>query len=299
MADKRIYELTEASTVGSSDVLALDSQNMAATKKVKVKTITDPLSNKNDISSLILTGSTNTTGGTIEAGRYFYLDGDLVIAKTNIAAGATFTPGTNYVLATVGGELTDVKQTLSQIFDGKKLDAVSDLNTPLSNLGETAFAINKYTDGTPNAPNNGVGSVMTWTSSANYGAQLVLTHAGLYYRSNKNATPSAWLDLTTVLEDTFSGNENMSAGAKRLRKCGHTVFLGWTAKANTVISSGTVLLTLPSGYRPDYSFDIVALNATQNSTVQLSVATNGNVSITNDTLNVNQYISFSTTFFVP
>lgn len=126
MADKRIYELTEASTVGSSDVLALDSQNMAATKKVKVKTITDPLSNKNDISSLTLTGSTNTTGGTIETGRYFYLDGDLVIAKTNIAAGATFTPGTNYVLATVGGELTDVKQTLSTISDSWTYSTLTD-----------------------------------------------------------------------------------------------------------------------------------------------------------------------------
>lgn len=117
MADKRIYELTEASTVGSSDVLALDSQNMAQTKKVKVKTITDPLSDKNNIASLNLTGSTNTSGGTIEAGRYFYLNGDLVKAKTDIAAGATFTAGTNYVLAYVGTDLAEVKQTLSPIID--------------------------------------------------------------------------------------------------------------------------------------------------------------------------------------
>lgn len=114
MADKRIYELTEASTVGSSDVLALDSQNMAQTKKVKVSTITDPLSDKNDIASLSLTGSTNTSGGTIEAGRYFYLNGDLVKAKTDIAAGATFTAGTNYVAAYIGSDLAEVKSDLTK-----------------------------------------------------------------------------------------------------------------------------------------------------------------------------------------
>lgn len=113
MADKRIYELTEASTVGSSDVLALDSQNMAETKKVKVSTITDPLSDKYDIASLSLTGSTNTSGGTIVAGRYFYLDGNLVKAKTDIAAGATFTAGTNYVAAYVGTDLAEVKSDLT------------------------------------------------------------------------------------------------------------------------------------------------------------------------------------------
>ena len=147
MADKRIYELTEASTVGSSDVLALDSQNMAQTKKVKVKTITDPLSDKYDIASLNLTGSTNTSGGTIEAGRYFYLNGDLVKAKTDIAAGATFTAGTNYVSAYVGADLAEVKQTLSTVSEDLShlydFRQVSIAYTQNSYITESDFALIK------------------------------------------------------------------------------------------------------------------------------------------------------------
>jgi len=59
--------------------------------------------NKADLTNLDLTGTTNTTGSTIAAGTYFYLNGVLVRAKTDIASGATFTLNTNYEVVTAGG----------------------------------------------------------------------------------------------------------------------------------------------------------------------------------------------------
>ena len=61
---------------------------------------------KSDLTSLNLTGTTNTTGSQIDAGTYFYLNGAFVKAKVNIASGATFTDGTNYEAVTIGEELT-------------------------------------------------------------------------------------------------------------------------------------------------------------------------------------------------
>ena len=49
---------------------------------------------KTDLTSISQTGSTATQ--TIPSGTYFYLNGSLVRAKTNIASGATFVSGTNY-----------------------------------------------------------------------------------------------------------------------------------------------------------------------------------------------------------
>lgn len=56
-----------------------------------------------DLASIQATGTTNTTGSTISAGTYFYLNGVLVQAITDIGSGATFTSGTNYAAVTAGG----------------------------------------------------------------------------------------------------------------------------------------------------------------------------------------------------
>lgn len=55
-----------------------------------------------DLASLKLTGSTNTTGATIIAGTYFYLNGSFCIALQDIGINATFTKGTNYKVTSVG-----------------------------------------------------------------------------------------------------------------------------------------------------------------------------------------------------
>lgn len=54
------------------------------------------------LASINTTGATNTTGSTINAGTYFYLDGVLVRAKADITNGATFTLNTNYEVETDG-----------------------------------------------------------------------------------------------------------------------------------------------------------------------------------------------------
>ena len=51
----------------------------------------DELAVQSDLASIHATGSTNATGATIAAGTYFYLDGVLSYAKSNIANGASFT----------------------------------------------------------------------------------------------------------------------------------------------------------------------------------------------------------------
>lgn len=68
---------------------------------------------KNDVASINIIGTTNTTGATISKGTYFYLNGTLVKAKSDIAANTTFTLNTNYKVVTAGG-LND----LSTVMDG-------------------------------------------------------------------------------------------------------------------------------------------------------------------------------------
>lgn len=67
-----------------------------------------------DLASIRATGSTNTTGAKIDAGTYFYLNGTLVRAKTDIAVNASYTSGTNYETVTAGGlnSRRTVKETL-------------------------------------------------------------------------------------------------------------------------------------------------------------------------------------------
>ena len=60
----------------------------------------DEKAEKTDLTSISESGTTASQA--ISAGTYFYLDGTLVRAKTNIASGATFTLNTNYELVMAG-----------------------------------------------------------------------------------------------------------------------------------------------------------------------------------------------------
>lgn len=72
-------------------------------KKVVTK-FTDMIQGvKANLTSISVTGSTNSSGATITSGSFFYLNGVLVRAKTDIASNATFTENTNYELVTDGG----------------------------------------------------------------------------------------------------------------------------------------------------------------------------------------------------
>ena len=68
-----------------------------------------------DLATLNLTGSTNSTGSTINAGVYFYLNGSYCKAKTSIANGATFTLNTNFEVVSVGGELNAINTILTAV----------------------------------------------------------------------------------------------------------------------------------------------------------------------------------------
>lgn len=63
---------------------------------------TDVIATQSELSNLVLTGTTNTSGATIAAGTCFVLNGDFVTAKADIASGATFTLNTNYEKKSVG-----------------------------------------------------------------------------------------------------------------------------------------------------------------------------------------------------
>ena len=57
---------------------------------------------KSELAGPSITGSTNNTGSTIAKNQFFYLNGTLVRATTDIANGATLTSGTNYTGVTSG-----------------------------------------------------------------------------------------------------------------------------------------------------------------------------------------------------
>ena len=57
---------------------------------------------RSELTDIFQTGSTCTEANGIAAGVYFYLDGNLVVAKTAIQYGNTFTNGTNYETPTAG-----------------------------------------------------------------------------------------------------------------------------------------------------------------------------------------------------
>ena len=80
------------------------------------------LVNYEDLTSLYLTGSTNSTGSTINAGTFFYLNGSYCKAKTNIANGATFTLNTNFEVVSVGGEISSINDNLSKNTFGTIVD---------------------------------------------------------------------------------------------------------------------------------------------------------------------------------
>lgn len=82
---------------------------------------------KTDLTSIIATGSTNTTGATIKGGTYFYLNGTLCRAKTDIAADATFTLNTNYEV--VNGALNDIKNKLGTSVDLRSYNTSSNKYT--------------------------------------------------------------------------------------------------------------------------------------------------------------------------
>lgn len=105
-----IFEINLATfTVGTSAISGLAD---VAPKLVGIES--------SDLTSIKAVGSTNATGSTITKGTYFYLNGKLCLAKSDIANGATFTLNTNYEEVTAGG-LNSLNSALANIVDSGKL----------------------------------------------------------------------------------------------------------------------------------------------------------------------------------
>ena len=132
-ADK-FYKVT-ATVSGSGETLTVGTNISETTVGAELSALNNSLASKadastaatkSDLANISITGSTNTTGSTIKSGTYFYKDGLLVRAKTDIANGATLTSGTNYTVVTVGAlnmsepvdihtVFTDVSESVSEI----------------------------------------------------------------------------------------------------------------------------------------------------------------------------------------
>lgn len=92
--------------------------------------LTNDKAERDDLSTIHATGSTNTTGAQINAGTFFYLNGQFCKALTNIAANATFTEDTNYKKDTVGKNVT----ALNGLINGS-VKQYANTNTLLSDVG--------------------------------------------------------------------------------------------------------------------------------------------------------------------
>ena len=112
-----IFEINLATfTVGTSAISGLAD---VAPKLVGIES--------SDLTSIKAVGSTNATGSTITKGTYFYLNGKLCLAKSDIANGATFTLNTNYEVVTAGG-LNSLNSALELDY-ANKVDLSGTLNT--------------------------------------------------------------------------------------------------------------------------------------------------------------------------
>lgn len=132
MADKRIIELEERTTISENDYFATDNTN--GTCKVNAKILLDRFDDdeddiatrakKVDLTNISTTGSTNNSGATITSGTYFYKDGTLARAKADIANGATLTLNTNYEIVTAGG-LNSLNEAFSKHAVGTEVNLLS------------------------------------------------------------------------------------------------------------------------------------------------------------------------------
>lgn len=78
------------------------------------------------LTSISITGTTNNTGSTITKGTYFYLNGNFVKAKEDIANNATFTLNTNYAVITIGGFNQLLSDFNSRVGNIKYLETTSE-----------------------------------------------------------------------------------------------------------------------------------------------------------------------------
>ena len=116
LADELSGIASEIANIGSSDYDDLTNKPQVNGVTLSGNKSSDDLSlaMQEDLTSIKATGTTNATGATITSGTFFYLNGTLCKAKSDIATGATFTLNTNYEVVTAGG-LNSLNSAISYI----------------------------------------------------------------------------------------------------------------------------------------------------------------------------------------
>ena len=156
---------------------------------------------KADLTSIQATGTTNTTGAAIPAGAYFYLNGVLHRAKTQIDVNVPFTVNTNCEQATEGGLNT---------LNNNILDRSRQMNVivPAGKSVDIILTGNNY------APSHGFFVVCTGNSGSVIAAWLCIgfgIRTTYHVVTNLHASASTALSLTSTVNGKYTlTNSNQS-----------------------------------------------------------------------------------------
>ena len=124
--------------------------------------IVEQKAERNDISNIQLIGNTNTTGATIALGTIFYLNGVLVRARADIAAGATFTLNTNYYVYNLSPTVEATRASVEKISSTTSFDIQANSSATFTLSTSSSFMI------AISGRSTNVGSLFTtFTSGAN------------------------------------------------------------------------------------------------------------------------------------
>ena len=116
--DEYYFEVTNADGSTASTINYINTSSGLTAENVQdaIDEVVEIKANKTDLTSIVQSGATATQA--ISSGTYFYLDGVLVRAKTDIASGATFTENTNYEVKTVGDALDEMIKVVDVPYSG-------------------------------------------------------------------------------------------------------------------------------------------------------------------------------------
>ncbi len=148
---------------------------------------------ESDIASIHAYGTTNGTGAMIQSGTYFYLNGSLSQAKTDIPVNAAFTSGTNYRLITAGG-MNVLRALIDNLFI--PAETTTDLNDVGPGIWWAAGSVG-------NMPYASVCVILCMKySSGGYsqGIQVAFRRSGdaVYVRHQNNGTWSGWKQVAYI-----------------------------------------------------------------------------------------------------
>lgn len=79
--------------------------------------------------------------------------------------------------------------------DGCVLRKSADLTSDYNNMESTSYSICRTEPSTVNGPNTSSGIAFTYKSSTNYGAQLFMSDAGIYYRKRIQGSFGEWVKV--------------------------------------------------------------------------------------------------------